>query len=107
MPLDSCSGNVSLEREVLRNLGLRASYVGNKTSHLLYVYRELNNPVTMSPGVLQTQRPYQPWASISTSQFGGDSTLHQLQLEAIQRYKSADVPDRAILEPFAGRHSGN
>ena len=73
--------NASVEREVRRNLGLRASYVGNKTSHLLYVYRELNNPVTMSPGVLQTQRPYQPWASISTSQFGGDSTIHQLQLE--------------------------
>jgi hypothetical protein len=80
--------NVSVEREVRRNLGLRASYVGNKTSHLLYVYREMNNPYTMTPGALQPQRPFQPWASISMSQFGGDSTIHQLQLEAIQRYKS-------------------
>ncbi|MGI8988213.1 MAG: hypothetical protein ACR2I2_01360 [Bryobacteraceae bacterium] len=39
-------------------------------------------------GVLQAQRPYQPWADINSTQFGGDSTLHQLQLEAIQRCRS-------------------
>jgi hypothetical protein len=80
--------NFSVEREVLHNLGLRASYVGNKTSHLIYLSREFNNPVTMAPGVLQTQRPYQPWAGISMEEFGGDSAMNQLQLEAIQRYKS-------------------
>ena len=31
-------------------------------------------------------RPYQPWSDILYLHYAGDSTLHQLQIEAIKRY---------------------
>jgi hypothetical protein len=70
---------------VAKNLGVRASYVGNHTAHLWYNGRQLNNPQTQAPGNIQPRRPYQPWGTIAWITSGGDSTIHQLQLEAIQR----------------------
>ena len=78
--------NFTLEREVAHNLGVRASYVGNHTSHLPWYGELINYPVTQQPGTLQSVRPYQPWADIDYTNSGADSTLNQLQLEAIQRY---------------------
>ncbi|MGH9656959.1 MAG: TonB-dependent receptor domain-containing protein, partial [Bryobacteraceae bacterium] len=82
---ESYQWNLSLEREVAKNLGLRASYVGNHTAHLPYNGRQFNNPQTQAPGNIQPRRPYQPWSTIGLIASGGDSTLHQLQLEAVQR----------------------
>lgn len=78
--------NLTVEREVARSLGLRASYIGNKTSHLPWYNRSINVPARMIPGPLQPNRPYQPWSDINLLASGGDSTLHQLQLEAVQRF---------------------
>ena len=78
--------NFTVEREVARNLGVRASYVGNKTSHLPWYNRSINVPERQRAGVLQAQRPYQPWSDILLLAGGGDSTIHQLQFEAIQRF---------------------
>ena len=82
---ESYQWNFTIEREVAKNLGVRASYVGNHTAHLWYNGRQLNNPQTQAPGNIQPRRPYQPWGSIAWITSGGDSTIHQLQLEAIQR----------------------
>jgi hypothetical protein len=83
---DSYQWNMTLEREVPGSIGLRASYVGNHTAHLPYNGRQLNFPTSYAPGQIQPRRPYQPWAGISYASFGGDSTIHQLQLEAVKRY---------------------
>jgi len=48
----------------------------------------INLPREMRPGTLQSQRPYQPWADILALRGAGDSTLHQLQLEAVKRYSA-------------------
>jgi hypothetical protein len=80
--------NFTLEREVLGNLGLRASYVGNHTTHLPFYNYNINLPAEMRPGTLQSQRPYQPWADVLALRGAGDSTIHQLQLEAVKRYSS-------------------
>jgi len=85
---ESYQWNFTLEREVLGNLGLRASYVGNKSTHLPFYNYNMNLPADMRAGTLQSQRPYQPWADILALRGAGDSTLHQLQLEAIKRYSS-------------------
>lgn len=85
---DSYQWNLTLEREVVANLGLRASYVGNHTAHLPYNGRQFNFPQFFAPGQIQARRPYQPWASIALVSSGGDSTIHQLQLEAVKRYSS-------------------
>lgn len=83
---ESQQWNLTVERELLANLGVRASYVGNKTSHLPWYNRSINIAETQAPGTIQPRRPYQPWSDILLLSSGGDSTIHQLQLEAIQRY---------------------
>jgi hypothetical protein len=77
--------SLSLERELVGTLGVRASYVGNKTNHVLYAGRQINVSERQIAGAIQPNRPYQPWSDISLLDSGGDSTLHQLQLEALQR----------------------
>lgn len=76
--------NFTLEGEVLPNTALRASYVGNKGTHLERQF-PLNDPAP-APGALQPRRPYQPFGSITYYESGRDSILHQLQLSAIRRF---------------------
>jgi hypothetical protein len=83
---ESYQWNLTVEREVRANLGVRGSYVGNHSTHLPWYNYPINVPVTQAPGAIQPRRPYQPWADILLLAGGGDSNLHQLQLEAIQRY---------------------
>ncbi len=84
---ESYQWNFTLERELKSNLGVRASYVGNKSTHLPWYNYPVNEP-RQAPGAIQPRRPYQPWAGILLLAGGGDSNLHQLQLEAIQRYSN-------------------
>jgi hypothetical protein len=75
--------NFTLEGEVIHNTALRASYVGNKGTHL---DRQLNlNDVPFAPGVVQPRRPYQPFGVINYYASGRNSILNQLQLGAIRR----------------------
>jgi hypothetical protein len=78
--------NFTVEREIVGNLGLRASYVGNKTSNLPFYNDNINVSRQQLPGSLQPNRPYQPWSDILYLHYAGDSTIHQLQLEAIKRF---------------------
>ncbi len=85
---ESYQWNFTLEREVRANFGVRASYVGNHSTHLPWYNLPANNPFTQAPGAIQPRRPYQPWADILELASGGDSLMHQLQLEAIQKYRN-------------------
>ena len=78
--------NLTLERELVSNLGLRISYVGNKTNHLPYYNDNINVPEQQAAGSIQPRRPYQPWAEILYLNGAGDSTIHQLQIEAVKRF---------------------
>jgi hypothetical protein len=78
--------NLSVEREVLSNLGVRVSYVGNKTSHLPWYNRLMNEPRVQSGDAIQPRRPYQPWSTINLLATGADSILNQLQVEVSKRY---------------------
>jgi hypothetical protein len=79
--------NLTVERELTGNLGVRVSYVGNKGSHLAWAGRDTNRALLQAPGAVQAQRPYQPWASISTIMAGADSTYHGLQIGVTHRYR--------------------
>jgi hypothetical protein len=85
---ESNQWNITLERELRANLGLRVSYVGNKTSHLPWYNYSVNVSRQQMPGAIQAARPYQPWADVLLLAGGADSTIHQLQVEAIQRYSN-------------------
>ena len=77
--------NLTLERQAWRSLVLRASYVGSRNVHLPWSNRSINVPRQQDIGALQPRRPIQPWADIFLLATGGDSILHQLQLEAVRR----------------------
>jgi hypothetical protein len=85
---ESYQWNFTLEHEVLRNMGIRASYVGNHSTHLPWYNYPINLSRQQIPGTLQPNRPYQPWADILMLASGGNSIMHQLQLEAIQRFSN-------------------
>ncbi|PYV13191.1 MAG: hypothetical protein DMG07_15230, partial [Acidobacteria bacterium] len=76
--------NFTLEGEAARNLSLRASYVGNKGTHLPRQFN-LNDPPP-APGAVQPRRPFQPFGPIGYYESGRNSISNQLQLEAIRRF---------------------
>lgn len=78
--------NFTIEHEVLPSTAVRISYLGNKGTHLDRNFN-LNDPPP-APGVVQAQRPYQPFGPISYIDSGRDSITHQLQLGAQRRYSS-------------------
>ena len=78
--------NFTLEGEVLKNTAVRASYVGNKGTHL---DRDLNlNDPGPGPGVVQLRRPYQPFGTINYYESGANSLMNQLQLGVLRRFSS-------------------
>ncbi len=85
---ESYQWNLTAEREIRANLALRVSYVGNHSTHLPWYNYGINVSREQIPGAIQTYRPYQPWSDILLLAGGGNSILHQLQVEAIQRYSS-------------------
>lgn len=78
--------NTTFEYELAPNLGVRASYVGNKGTHLEQSFN-LNDPPP-APGQVQPRRPYQPFGAITYIESGRDSITHQMQLGAMKRYSS-------------------
>jgi len=84
---ESYQWNLTVEQELRANLGLRVSYVGNHGTHLPWYNYSLNFSRQQIAGAIQPNRPYQPWSDILLLAGGGNSILHQLQIEAIQRYR--------------------
>jgi hypothetical protein len=80
--------NLTVERELIKDLGLRLSYIGNKAARVPWYTYQRNLPVTQAAGTIQSQRPYQPWADISTLDTNGNSITHQFQAEITRRYRS-------------------
>jgi hypothetical protein len=81
--------NFTVERELLKNIGLRISYIGNKATRVPWYNYERNLPDGKTPGPnLQVIRPNQPWASISTLDTNGNAITHQMQIEVIHRWSN-------------------
>jgi len=78
--------NFTTEYELARNTAVRASYIGNKGTHLER-NANINEPLMVS-GPVQPRRPYQPWGPITYWESGRNSILHQLQLGFVHRYTS-------------------
>ncbi len=79
--------NVTLEREIARNLAVRASYIGNMGRHLSYT--DTQNYAVYAPGAsagnIQQRRPYQNFGNILTVRSEGTSSYHGLQLSVERR----------------------
>ena len=78
--------NLTVERELVKNLGLRVTYVRNKSNRAPWYGYNRNLPVVQRPGTIQSQVPYQPFSTISTTDNDGNAQTNQLQVEATRRY---------------------
>jgi hypothetical protein len=77
--------NFTIERQLPLKTGLRLTYLGNKSTRVPWYQYNMNLPVQMRAGTLQTMRPYQPWADILTLHTQANSFTNQLQVEATRR----------------------
>ncbi|MGH9470281.1 MAG: carboxypeptidase regulatory-like domain-containing protein [Terriglobia bacterium] len=82
----SQQASLTVERELVTNLGLRVSYVHNMSTHAPWYVYNRNLPVTQAPGTIQSRVPFQPFASIFTTDNDGMAQTNQLQVELTRRY---------------------
>jgi hypothetical protein len=79
--------NLTVERELARNLVARVSYIGNLGRHLSYT--DDLNYARYAPGAstgnIQQRRPYQDFGSILTTFADSTSSYHGLQLSVERR----------------------
>jgi hypothetical protein len=77
--------NMTFEGAV-RNVGMRATYLGSKGTHL---QQDLNrNDPPPAPGQVQPLRPYQPFGAITETGSEANSVTHQIQLGATRRFSA-------------------
>jgi hypothetical protein len=81
--------NLTVEWQFIRNTALRVSYVGNLGTHLDDPY-PLNSPVPQPLATGQTNiqsiRPYQPWGTITYTEFNTSSNFNQVQAAIRRRF---------------------
>ena len=80
--------NLTVERQIVKNLGLRATYLGNKATRVPFYNFNRNLPIRQAAGTIQSQRPFQPWADISTLDTNGNAFTNQFQAELTRRFPS-------------------
>jgi len=78
--------NLTVERELPGNFGVRVTYLGNRATRVPWYNYERNLPLTQAPGTIQSRRPFQPWASILALDTNGNAITHQGQIELIRRF---------------------
>jgi hypothetical protein len=80
--------NLTFERRLPMQTSFRVTYLGNKSTRVPWYQYNMNLPVKMQAGTLQTMRPYQPWADILTLHTQAQSFTNQLQAELTRRMRS-------------------
>ena len=80
--------NLTVERELMRNMAVRASYIGNQGRHLSYGL-DANYaryvPGQSTVGNIQQRRPYQDFGSVLNANSDSNSSYHGLQLSVERR----------------------
>jgi hypothetical protein len=79
--------SLAVERDLGANMGLRVSYIGNKTVDIM-VSPDLNQirPNTTGYSALITTRPFQDWNVVATRDNGAHSRYDGLQMEITRRF---------------------
>ena len=73
---------------MIKHTGMRVTYLGNKATRVPFYNYNRNLPIVQEPGTIQSHRPYQPFADISTLDTNGNSFTHQFQAELNRRMPS-------------------
>ena len=77
--------NLGIERQLFRDLAVKASYVGSRGNRLNRRY-EGNPALPPGAGSVQSRRRYPNFGSITFADSNGFSTYHSLQLSAEKRF---------------------
>jgi hypothetical protein len=77
--------SLTIEREVMRDLGLRISYIGTKGTQLPYM-RNFNQPPASTQPFAQSRRPFPIYNSIVFADNGANNSYHGLQLGVNKRF---------------------
>jgi len=77
--------NLTIERQIMKNTGMRLTYLGNRATHVPWYTYNRNLPFTQVNGNLQANRPFQPWSDIPTLDTNANSITHQMQVEVNRR----------------------
>jgi hypothetical protein len=87
-PSYTMNWNLTVERQIARDMLIRAGYVGTKGTHLPY-NTDLNAPLPSAAATAaneQARRPYQDFGQITQDQSGGNSIYNALQLAFEKRF---------------------
>ncbi|MBZ5689686.1 MAG: TonB-dependent receptor [Acidobacteriia bacterium] len=89
-PLSS-QWNVSFDHELAGGIGTRVSYIGMKTTHLVWApnYNDLSYSTTTSAfDRPQSDRPFPNWHTVNDRASSASSTYSALQFEANRRFRN-------------------
>jgi hypothetical protein len=75
----------SVEHEVIRDLGVRVSYIGSRGIQLVY-QRDVNQPLPSDQAFNVNRRPYPRFATISYADNGANSVYSGLQVQVTRRF---------------------
>jgi hypothetical protein len=78
--------NLTVEQEIGFNTGLRLSYIGAKSTHLIYG-RNINQPPASAIPFSQNRRPYPLLRNITFRENGANHIYHGLTVEAKRRFQ--------------------
>jgi hypothetical protein len=77
--------NLTAERQLPGHIGLRMTYLGNKTTRVPWYNFNRNLPAVQQAGTLQGRRPYQPWGDILVLDTNGNAFTNQMQVQVQRR----------------------
>ena len=77
--------NLTIERQLPADTGLRVTYLGNQILNTWRAY-DINQQREFGPGPIQPRRPYQPFSTILYYDSGGKQIAHSLQVGALKRF---------------------
>ena len=77
--------NLTVERELKFQTGVRLSYIGSKSSQLIY-RRNINEPLPSTIAFNQNRRPYPLYQNINMNENGGNQIYHALSVEVQRRW---------------------
>lgn len=76
---------LTVEREIARNVGVRASYIGTKGTQLPYL-RNINQPLPSVQPFAQSRRPWPVYNNVIYAENGANNSYQGLQLGVLKRY---------------------
>ncbi len=77
--------SMSVEREVMKDLGVRVSYIGSGARKLPY-QRNLNQPLASTTPFTPARRPYPIYNNINYAENGANTSYNGLQVQAYKRF---------------------